>query len=85
MTFNAGVELFGKSWWGKMSFVLIAFHRLDKIWHLNPSQPFEIEDVVDNIRSESQTTLKTHKTWCGNAESCWAELKVGGAAAPPTV
>ena len=72
------MELFGKSWWGKM---LIAIHGLAKFGIVDACKPFKIEDFEGSSHSEA----KPHQNLCGNAESWWVRTKVGGAAAPPTV
>ena len=63
----------------------IVFHVSAKILRFYPSKPSEIEDMVANIYSEVKQRPKLTKFCVAMQKVDGAELKVGGAAAPPTV
>ena len=76
------MELFGKSWWGKM---LIASHRLVEFCIVDPCKPFKIEGFEGTSHSEAKPHQNLAKLRVAREKVGGAELKVGGAAASPTV
>ena len=76
------MELYEKSWWGKMRRLPIASPNLSKIY---PGKRFEIEAAVYTSHSKAKPSQKLAKIHVTTPEVGGAELKVGGAGASPTV
>ena len=62
----------------------IVLHGLAKKWHFYTSKLLEIEDLLDNTHPEVKQLEKLTNLGVEMEKVGGAELKVGGAAAPPT-